>query len=65
MDKLYTRLDILIESIGITNYALIALLQQNPHSKDDYKRIAFALQQLNDVTKQHNKLLDKERRDKT
>lgn len=65
MDNLDTRLDILIESIAITNYALVAILQQNPCVENDYKRIEFILQQLNDITKQHNELLDKEVGDTT
>lgn len=64
MDNIDIRLDILIESIGLTNYMLVMLLKQKVRSKEDYSKLIFMEEQLEHIIKQHNKILNPERSDK-
>lgn len=64
MNNIDRRLDILIESIGLINYSLVALLKTKASNKDDYKRIVYIQETLRDITRHHNKLLNAEGSDK-
>lgn len=58
MNNINKRLDILIKSIEITNGALLELLNQNIHTKQDYRQLASLYQKLNSLAEQHDKLLN-------